>query len=280
MSKTSRSIAVATAILMGAVSVSACAASANAVNGSIRTADNNISAAFNDTNMNYQENISTLPADSETGFMPGFTIGTSFLGSVFGVNNLYAEVHYTRNAGTIAYKGSLSNGSVYDGTDNATTNRVIARLGMAFPVASEVVLTPYVTGGYQEWNRNMTGQFGYTENYSAGVVGVGGMAQYSPMPRLVLTANANLEAVVGGGMTPSGVPGVPSGFYGSTSFKTSGEQNLGVSANYEFTTNWSVFAGLKYTHFTYTGGALNYGASEPSSATNLFGVDTGIAYSF
>jgi hypothetical protein len=280
MYKTSRSIAVATAILIAGVSGSAFASSANSVNGSIRAADNNISAAFNDTNMNYQENISTLPADSETGFMPGFTLGTSFLGSVYGINNLYADVHYTRNSGAIAYKGSLSNGAVYNGTDNATTNRVSARFGMAFPVAHNVAVIPYVAGGYQQWSRNIAGQFGYSENYSTGLVGVGGLAQYTPMRNVVLTANANIEALVGGGMTPSGVPGVPSGYYGSTSFKTSGEQNLGVSANYEFAPSWSVFAGLKYTHFTYTGGPLNYGAKEPSSATNLFGVDTGIAYNF
>ena len=280
MLKTSRSIAVATAILIASASGIASAANANSVNGSILSADNNISAAFNDTNMNYQENISTMPADSETGFMPGFTLGTSFLGSVYGVNNLYADIHYTRDSGSIAYKGSLSNGAVYDGTDNATTNRVVARVGVAFPVASSVVLTPYVAGGYQEWSRNLAGPAGYSENYTSGLVGVGGLAQYSPMNRVVLTANANIEALVGGGMTPSGVPGYPNGYFGSTSFKTSGEENLGVSANYEFAPSWSVFAGLKYTHFTYTGGALLHGAAEPSSATNLFGVDTGIAYNF
>ena len=279
MFKTSRSIAVATAILIASVSGIASAANANSVNGSILSADNNISAAFNDTNMNYQENITKMPADSETGFMPGFTLGTSFLGSVYGVSNLYADIHYTRDSGAIAYKGSLNTGAVYDTTDNSTTNRVVGRVGVAFPVASNVVLTPYVAGGYQEWNRNLTGQYGYSENYSSGLVGVGGLAQYSPMNRVVLTANANIEAIVGGGMTPSNVP-----LYGNTlgtaSFQTSGEENLGVSANYEFAPSWSVFAGLKYTHFTYTGGALLHGAVEPSSATNLFGVDTGIAYNF
>lgn len=279
MLKTSRSIAVATAILIASASGIASAADANSVNGSILSADNNISAAFNDTNMNYQENITKMPADSETGFMPGFTLGTSFLGSVYGVSNLYADIHYTRDSGAIAYKGSLNTGAVYNTTDNSTTNRVVGRVGVAFPVASNVVLTPYVAGGYQEWNRNLTGQYGYSENYSSGLVGVGGLAQYSPMNHVVLTANANIEAIVGGGMTPSNVP-----LYGNTlgtaSFQTSGEENLGVSANYEFAPSWSVFAGLKYTHFTYTGGALLHGAVEPSSATNLFGVDTGIAYNF
>lgn len=279
MLKTSRSIAVATAILIASASGIASAADANSVNGSILSADNNISAAFNDTNMNYQENITKMPADSETGFMPGFTLGTSFLGSVYGVSNLYADIHYTRDSGAIAYKGSLNTGAVYNTTDNSTTNRVVGRVGVAFPVASNVVLTPYVAGGYQEWNRNLTGQYGYSENYSSGLVGVGGLAQYSPMNHVVLTANANIEAIVGGGMTPSNVP-----LYGNTlgtaSFQTSGEENLGVSANYEFAPSWSVFAGLKYTHFTYTGGALLHGAVEPSSATNLFGVTTGIAYNF
>ena len=279
MLKTSRSIAVATAILIASASGIASAANANSVNGSILSADNNISAAFNDTNMNYQENITKMPADSETGFMPGFTLGTSFLGSVYGVSNLYADIHYTRDSGAIAYKGSLSNGAVYDTTDNSTTNRVVGRVGVAFPVASNVVFTPYVAGGYQEWNRNLTGQYGYSENYSSGLVGVGGLAQYSPMNRVVLTANANIEAIVGGGMTPSNVP-LYGNTLGSASFQTSGEENLGVSANYEFAPSWSVFAGLKYTHFTYTGGALLHGAAEPSSATNLFGVDTGIAYNF
>lgn len=277
MFKTSRSIAVATAILIA--SASGIASASNAVNSSILSADNNISAAFNDTNMNYQENITKVPADSETGFMPGFTLGTSFLGSVYGVNNLYADIHYTRDSGAIAYKGSLNTGAVYDTTDNSTTNRVVGRVGVAFPVASNVVLTPYVAGGYQEWNRNLTGQYGYSENYSSGLVGVGGLAQYSPMNRVVLTANANIEAIVGGGMTPSNVP-LYGNTLGSASFQTSGEENLGVSANYEFAPSWSVFAGLKYTHFTYTGGALMHGATEPSSATNLFGVTTGIAYNF
>jgi hypothetical protein len=279
MSKVSKIIGFAVLSTLGVSGFSGLANAAtqpSAINQSIARADSNIGIGLNYTNMNYQENIKRLPADSETGFMPGFALDGSYLGSFYGLPNLYTSATYTYNSGNIAYKGSLNNGAVYNGNDNATTNRFMGRVGMAFPVSAEVALTPYINGGFQKWNRHMTGPYGYTEDYTAGLVGVGGMAQYSPAPRLVLTAKASIDAVVGGSMTPSGLPVD----YGTASFQTSGEQNLSVGADYRVYRNLDLFADAKYTHFTYTGGALAFGAKEPSSQTNLMGFTTGVKYLF
>jgi len=242
-------------------------------------ANNEVGIAVTGMNTNYLENITPGPSDSETGFTAGFALKGSYLGNVAGLSNVYAQIKYGRTMGDLAYKGAVGN-TPLDGTDSMGMNRVMARLGMAFPVSSDMMVIPYLAGGYQDWNRYMEGQYGYTEDYSAGLVGAGAKFEYAMNSRLVLGADAEMFAVVDGGTTPSDVPGIPNGVLGSASFMTTGEEVVGVNADYRVEGPLHVYGGLDYTHFDYSGGALNYGFEEPSSQTNQFAVDLGVAYGF
>lgn len=259
---------------------SICSVSALASDGNnpIVSANNEAGIAAVGTLMNYQEHITPGPSDIESGWMPGFEVKYSLMGNYFSSlpSNMYFAVHYQFNSGDISYQGAFQNGTPYDGTDSATTNRVIARIGKGFQLTNSMMLTPYIAGGYQDWNRHLLGPHGYTEDYSSGLIGAGAMFQYAATQRLVLTVNADGLAMVGGGMTPhlSGVN------LGNASFGTSGQEKIAADADYRISGPWHLYGGLSYTHFNYTGGALNFGASEPLSSTNLFSMDAGIGYHF
>lgn len=254
----------------------------------ILRANNEMGLAATGTLMNYQEHITQFDGqtDIESGWMPGFQVKYSLMGDYFpSLPNLYFAVNYDYSNGDLHYQGFLlSSRAPSQGTDSAVTNRVVARLGMGLPLAQSWMLTPYLAGGYQNWDRNLQGPHGYTEKYSAGLVGAGLMLQYAPTRRLVLSANAQGFAVIGGGMTPSG--SLLQDNLGTASFGTSGEERVSLDADYRLNGSWHVYGGLDFTHFNYTGGPLNsplaqlLGAAEPPSSTNLFGMQLGVAYGF
>jgi len=246
----------------------------------ILLSNNEMGLAATGTLMNYQERLPS-PSDIESGWMPGFAAKYSLMGDYFpSLPNLYFAVNYQFSSGDIAYHGATLSGTPLEGTDSATTNWVLARLGMGLPLAQSWMFTPYIAGGYQNWDRDI----GYTEKYSAGLVGAGLMLQYAPTQQLVLSANAQGLAVIGGGMTPSG--SLLQDNLGTASFGTSGEERVSLDADYRLNSSWHVYGGLNFTHFNYTGGALSsplaqfLGYVEPPSSTNLFGMQLGVAYGF
>lgn len=255
------------------------AAGANA----IRQVDNGIGIAATGTLMNYQEHITPGPSDTESGWMPGFAVHFDYLTP----SNIYLHLGYSRSAGGIHYDGATQAGVPVQTTDDATIQRFLGKAGYTFWLAPNMAVTPYVAAGYQWWNRDLQGigaAKGYTEDYHSPLVGAGALFQYSVMPRLVLSADAEMLAVTGGGMTPH----IDDGIFGSAHFGTTGEERVGLQANYRVSGPWSVFGGLSFTHFNYTGGKLNsfqvhgetVSGSEPFSSTNLFGLDAGVAYHF
>ncbi len=197
------------------------------------------------------------------------------MGNLAGVRNVYGQINFHYDSGSIAYKGAVGR-RPYDGTDRATMYRIMGRLGKGFSVCPNAMVTPYVALGYQHWNRHLLGPYGYTEDYSALLVGMGVKGQYALTNRLVLGANAELLAVTNGQMTPH----LFNGLYGTAHFGTTGEEVVGLDANYRLTGHVHLFGGLEYTHYNYTGGPLRFGALEPSSSTNLFDLDAGVAYAF
>jgi hypothetical protein len=262
--------------IMSLAGLMAISTEASAGVNTILKANNEVGASVTESLFNYQENIARLPADTESGWNPGFAVNGSYMGKLFGIHDVYAETHFGYTSGNVAYMGSLSNGSVYNGTDNSTTYRVMGRLGKGCVLSRSSMITPYITGGVQHWNRNLTGPYGYTENYSAGLIGAGAKYQYALTSRLVVGANANVLAVIDGQMTPS----IYSGRLGSAQFATSGEENVGVTTDYRVSGPLHLFGGVHYTHFNYTGGPLKGGFVEPSSQTNQFNINAGVAYSF
>ena len=255
----------------------------------ILRANNEIGLAVTGTLMNYQEHITQFngQTDIESGWMPGFQVKYSLMVDYFSsLPNLYFAVNYDYSNGNLHYQGFLLSPGTPPSqtTDSAVTNRVVGRLGMGFPLAQSWMLTPYLAGGYQNWDRNLQGTHGGTEKYSAGLVGAGLMLQYAPIQQLVLSANAQGLAVIGGGMTPSGTP--LQDRLGTASFGSSGQERISLDADYRLNSSWHVYGGLNFTHFNYTGGALNsplaqfLDYTEPPSSTNLFGMQLGVAYGF
>lgn len=272
MQRTTRARA---AVIMSLVSLMAISTASAGVD-TILKANNEVGASVTGSLFNYQEDIVGIPADTESGWTPGFGLNGSYMGKLFGIHNVYAETHFGYASGNVDYMGSLSNGSVYDGNDNSTLYRVMGRLGKGVVLSNVSMLTPYITGGFQHWNRDLTGPYGYTEDYSAGLIGAGAKYQYALTSRWVVGGNANVLAVIGGKMTPS----LFNGALGSAQFATSGEENVGVSTDYRISGPLHLFGGVHFTHFNYTGGPLKYGYVEPSSQTNQFNINAGVAYSF
>ncbi|MBU2722814.1 autotransporter outer membrane beta-barrel domain-containing protein [Acidithiobacillus ferridurans] len=274
----------ASAVISAMAVVPACAAptvpvSATGVIGHeqnpIVAANNEFGLAMTGQLMNYQEHITPGPSDTESGWMPGFAVKGSYMGS----NGFYTALRYDYSSGNIAYHGALqgSAGFVpYNGTDSASTQRLLGRFGYGWSLAGNMMLTPYAAVGWQHWNRHLTGPYGYTETYNAALVGAGAMFQYACDPRLVATTNVEMLAVAGGGMTPN----FANGLFGSTSFGASGEEKVSIDADYRITGPLHLYGGLSYTHFNYTGGSLKHGFREPLSSTNQFGMDLGLGYSF
>ncbi len=207
----------------------------------ILAANNEIGLAATGTLMNYQEHFSPAQthgkSDTESGWMPGFAVNYSLMGDYFrSLPNLYFDVHYDYASGGLHYQGFLQKPGLpnIQSTENATTQRVLARLGMGFPVGQRMLLTPYVAGGYQRWNRNLSAT--QEEVYHAELVGAGLRYQFAPMSRLVLSANLEDLAVIGGGMTPSG--NLIADHLGNASFGTSGEEKIAVDVDYRLSGPW------------------------------------------
>lgn len=131
---------------------------------------------------------------------------------------------------------------------NSVLNRILAKFGIGIPWQSSVVVPPYLAGGYQDWQRNLLGTGGYDETYSAGLVGAGLLLQIAPTPRWVLGLDAELLAVVDGENSSTGLMPYPV----PIAFSTSGEEKIGLQANYHLRGPSHFFAGTAFTHFNYT----------------------------
>ena len=252
------------------------------VPSAIVAANNEVGIAITGNLTNYQEDVTPGPSDTESGWQPGFAVKGSYMGNVYGIHNVYAAVHYANSFGNIGYQGMVQTARgnfPYNGTDSATFNRVMARVGKGFRITCphEMMITPYVAGGYQAWNRNLQGPFGYQENYSAGLVGAGALFQYAVTPRFLVSGDTEILAVIGGGVTPH----ILNGRLGSARFGTSAEEKMTLGVDYRITGPLHAYSDVSLTHFNYTGGSLAIpGAREPLSSTNQFGMSLGLAYQF
>ena len=283
-----KAIATLTAASLALFSASAMADSAwNASQNPIVAANNEIGLAATGTLMNYQEHFATTGVlsapmdDTESGWLPGFSVNLSGMNDNL-TKNLYLSLNYNYSSAGIAYKGFTYNPGIpnsarrADTTDQATTQNFLGKLGKGFSISNNMMLTPYVAGGFQLWTRQLPGTH---ERYHSEFVGAGLMYQYAPTARLVLGADMRVLALVGGGIKTS---------QWSSGFGTSGEESIGIHADYKISGGWHVYGGLNFTHFTYTGtdivtfyqGATEYIGKEPPSSTNLLGMHLGLAYSY
>ena len=106
------------------------------------------------------------------------------------------------------------------------------------------MVTPYLGVGTHDWKRNP----GYAEDYSNDYVGGGLLVQYSPPPRLVLSANGLVGSTFNSNIDVAGAFSAPLG--NSTFWQT------GLSADYAVTRSIHVNAGVEWEGFKYGETAL------------------------
>ncbi|MHB1749367.1 MAG: hypothetical protein ACYCR3_04525, partial [Acidithiobacillus sp.] len=173
-------IATLTAASLALFSVSAMADSAwNTSQNPIVAANNEVGIAATGTLMNYQERFATTGVlsspidDTESGWLPGFSVNLSGMNSNL-IKNLYLSLNYNYSSAGIAYKGASYNPNLpnsarpLDSTDQATTQSFIGKLGKGLFLGRNMMLTPYVAGGFQLWNRQLPGTH---ERYHSELVG-------------------------------------------------------------------------------------------------------------
>ncbi|MNR76011.1 hypothetical protein D3C72_66640 [compost metagenome] len=264
------------------VASSACCASALAQIQEIRSSNNQIGIQGISSYVDYTETndgrLGTTAGrlNTEKGWVPGYGISASLMQDwLFG--NDYLQLQYSRNKGHTDYTGSPITGGAFGSVtqqNSATLTDYSLRWGKGFSVNQNSMITPYLEFGRHEWKRGVNQGETYTNNY----YGVGALAQYSPMQRLVLSANALIGRTSGADISVAG----PRSFSGPL-----GNSNLyrvGVSADYAFTQNFRGNVGVNYSAFKY-GSSASYPITggfiwEPDSSTRYTTISAGVGYAF
>jgi len=272
----------------------------------IESADNQIGFHIELANSNYQEKITPGPSDTESGLIPGYGLSAKGLFDVGPVHNLFVDVTGNYRSGYVSYQAGGYGFSASHYSDIG----VEAKIGKGFFLDdSRVMLTPYLFGGYRNWNRQVLGGISPEEDYHNFYAGIGGMAQYAATKRLVLSVNAGMGEVLGAGMDANTqniaaevdafpyYANVPASIHyslGSRPF-----YQAGIGADYRITKHLHLTLAADYEHFGYGASSVHsftynnplafffggpvtqsFGLSEPSSATSEFVVDAGLGYSF
>jgi hypothetical protein len=278
----------------------------NAYKQAIESADNQIGFHIELANSNYQEKITPGPSDTESGLIPGYGLSAKGLFDVGPVHNIFVDVTGNYRNGYVSYQ----TGGYGFSASHYSDLGVEAKIGKGFFLDnSRVLLTPYLFGGYRNWNRQVLGGISPEEDYHNFYVGIGGMAQYAATRRLVLSVNAGVGEVLGAGMDAntqniaSEVDAFP--YYGNVpsdvhyGLGSRPFYQAGIGADYRITKHLHLTLAADYEHFGYGASSVHtftynnpwsaffggpatqsFGLSEPSSTTGEFVVDAGLGYSF
>lgn len=177
---------------------------------------------------------------NDTGNVPGFALSASMMKNLW-LGNDYIEASYGYNSGHTGWSGP---GAFSDTTKLKDAN---IRYGKGFSLNNQVMLTPYGELGYHAWydgSSAPTISADFTnEYYGAGVLG-----EYSPAKQWVLSANALLGRTFGGNAASGGQ---------SSSINDTTLYQVGIAADYAFTSAVHANIGLNYTTFTYPSSSQN-----------------------
>jgi hypothetical protein len=257
----------------------------------IKASNNQVGIQYVSTYVDYTETgngtlgSATGTLDTETGAVPGFAISASIMNDSL-LGNDYFEAEYDYSSGHTDYIGALCTASgcgaygSYTGTSGAVLTNLSFRYGSGIMLNEQFMLTPYAELGFHEWHRGVnTG-----ETYSHDWLGIGALGQYSPVRKLVLSANILVGQTFGSYITVNPSPGSGGGGF-SGSLGNSDIYRLGISADYAFMERFHGTIGIDYTSFSYGmssiypvgGGSV---AWEPDSKTNYTTARVGLGYSF
>ena len=265
ISKTILSVACA------AISVSALAGTAD-----IKASNNQAGIQFISTDVNYKETgngtvgAAGVTMDTENGRVPGVALSASAMKDLW-LGNDYIEAEYSRNSGHTNYVGAAQGGVFGSArqSDGATIIDYHLRYGKGFIMGAGLMLTPYGEIGHHNWDRNVNLGETYTNYY----YGIGVLGQYSPVEKLVLSANGLIGRTAKSNIDVTG--------FGSARLGNSNLYRIGVSADYALTQNIHANAGVDYTSFDYSASAIQPGAwAEPDSTSRYTTVKVGLGYTF
>lgn len=247
----------------------------------IKASNNQFIIGIISTNVDYTETgdgILVPPGtlDTEKGSVPGYGLSISTMQDLW-LGNDYIEAEFDHSSGNTEYVGGYLNpptpyGSLV-GISGAVIKNYSARYGAGFIVDDGFMLTPYIEFGHHEWDRGVNQGELYTHNYS----GIGVLGQYSPVSRLVLSANALFGRTFGSNID---ITGAFSGALGNSNL-----YKVGAGADYAFAKNMYGNIGVDYTSFNYGISAI-YSCGkkcvqwEPDSKTNYITVRIGLGYGF
>ncbi len=263
-------------IMAGLVLSALAVAPAHADINDIRRADNGIDLSVGAGTLRYGESDGTT-LDTESGLMPGLGFGTGILldenrNPIF--RNLFLRFEGQAVFGHSDYNGGLQNiytGQVtpYKTKTNNTIFRLSGKFGRTFPLFSQFALTPFGDISWRHWERKLTGIGGYTEDYEHGEFLVGGMAQWSPVPKWVFSASGEVGTTFAPSMSTGGVT-----YDLGERMAWRGEGKIG----YAFMQHLEATASVKFGGFSYGKSPVIGGVYEPDSATHEMASFLGLAY--
>lgn len=228
-----------------------------------------------------------------------FTGGTTFYGyhQTGGVPFVGLVLDKTRNAvfSEVAIKETVGQTTSSGQNTHNTFFDINGKLGYSFASSINTELTPYATLGYHRGLMDILGMQslsgiingitqtyyvnGIRETYSHGWYGAGLLAQWNPMPKLVLSADGNIGNI----FNPQMQSWVPLGVTVNTSYSLNDQwyQMAGIGADYEFAYHWHAKANLGYWHYSYGPSATNqFGIATLTDTTNQYTASLGVGYAF
>lgn len=242
----------------------------------IRASDRAVEFEAGASKLRYGETNSGLTFDTESGWMPSFDAGLTWLtapSDKWWWSNIYLHTDIQATVGDTHYSGALNTipPTPIQSTTHDQIYTVSGRFGRSFTLADGIMLTPTGDLGFRAWQRKLTGTGGYVEHYNNGEFMGGLLLQASPIPKLVLSLSGEggttfspyLKTSIAGTLNPGT----------SAIWKFQGKIGYAITPKFEVTTS----AGLQ--GFGFKQSPVNqFGAYEPSSYTHQLTIMGGLAY--
>lgn len=236
----------------------------------------------------YEEDLDSPQKSTNSGWLPGMYLGFGYRKD----NGLYLRLFGSYATGDLAYDGSDQGGTaIYFSNDPQKFYRLEADVGYAFQAGPKTLILPYTGYGYRYWKRGEANPFigNYREEYDWHYLPVGIRIEHEFDARWRIGIAAAVNIMFMGRMKAS-LSELDSG-YNDPAFNLGDRIGSCVSVpiRYAFAKNWSVTGTPWYEHtpigasnlelLTYRGTAKSL-VMEPSSRTNQYGFDLGVACSF
>jgi hypothetical protein len=214
--------------------------------------------------------------DYESGGLNGGGLGLSWMS-----NDLwYFHGEWSGVEGQVNYTGFDQGGNPVNATSRATVQDYDLKFGKGFSAGQDWMFTPYISFGGRYWVRELGlgTPYDYVESYKHYYWALGGMVQYSPLERVVITGDGAV------GRTFSPTINSPQFQLNNTPLGSGPVIKLALDADYRVVGALHVFTGVDYMYFNYGQSGIQVGNGfevlEPFSHTEVYTVTMGIRVGF